>query len=222
MMQSRRQFFRATVRAMLATAGIGLLRSGASVGAQRSWVVRAVGEGDGAQLLSMMQSCVSEGKSFFGPCSPLEWTDTWVKYVIGDRPNSIVVTYEGQVVAYVDVPGENPGPGSHAPYRNAFWCGAAGVSGELAPETAAVVFRHAVWEALRRAQEGGYERVRCAAPWLQHPAFGRAFPEYPGLTVDPFYDDRGRYRYLIEWDLEAAVGALAGEGASGDLNAIFA
>lgn len=109
-----------------------------------------------------------------------------------------------------------------APYRNAFWCGAAGVRTELGAKMAAAVFRHAVWEALRSAQENGYERVRCAAPWLRHPAFARAFTEYPGLTMEPFYDDRGRSRFLIEWEIDTALAALEEEGAAVDLNDVVA
>lgn len=217
-MQTRRQFISATKRVILAMAGISLLRPQAARAA-RPWVVRTVQDGDAAKLRALMQSCVSGSEAFFGACQPLEWTDAWADHVLTERPDSVVVTYGDEVAAYVDVPGKRVRRGDEpAPYRNAFWCGAAGVRAELRPETAAVVFRHAVWEALRSARENGYERARCAAPWLRHPAFRRSFTEYPGLTVEPFYDERGRSRYLIEWEIDAALAALEEEGASADLN----
>jgi hypothetical protein len=203
---------------ILVLAGLGLFRPGATVAAHR-WKVRSVEGSDGAQLRALMQGCVSDERAFWGACQPLEWTDTWAEYVIAERPDSVVVSFGEAVAAYVDVPRRKAfQEDGFTPYRNAFWCGAAGVRSDLDPDTALTVFRHAVWEALRTARANGYERVRCAAPWLRHPAFAREFAAYPGLTVEPFFDEQDRRRYLIDWELDSALAALEGEGASVDLN----
>jgi hypothetical protein len=221
-MQTRRQFISASKKVVLAMAGVRILQPQAAL-ASRPWVVRTVQDGDGSKLCALMQGCVSGAEAFFGACQPLEWTDAWVEHVLVERPDSVVVTYADEVVAYVDVPRAKVlGRDEPAPYRKAFWCGAAGVRTDLEADMAATVFRHAVWEALRSAGKNGYERVRCAAPWLRHPAFGRAFTEYMGLSIEPFNDERGRSRYLIEWEIEAALAALEQEGASADLNDITA
>jgi len=128
-------------------------------------------------------------------------------------------------MAYMDVPcapslrtkGEGP------PFRNAFWCGAAGVRDDLLdPEARRAVFRHVVYRALCAANDLGYERVRCAAPWPKHPCLARTFAEYQGMSVQSFLDDQSRERFLLEWELAHAIVALEAEGAAGDLNDILA
>jgi hypothetical protein len=134
--------------------------------------------------------------------------------VITDRPRSIVVTLNDAIVAYFDLPSTAPkllGDETFDRHGRAFWCGAAGVRLDiLGPDQAVVVFQQMLREAFLDAMSLGYESVRAAAPWEQHPYLPRPFKEYPGLTVEPFVDENSAEKYLLAWRLADAVDALAG------------
>jgi hypothetical protein len=94
-------------------------------------------------------------------------------------------------------------------YRRAFWCGAAGVRIDLlGEERASQVFLALLQNAFEDVMELGYEFARAAAPWEKHPYLPKPFTAYPGLILEPFQDDKGATKYLLEWRLQDAVGAL--------------
>lgn len=182
------------------------------------WAVRRVRSGDETGVLALMKSCVDDRDSFHGLCNAMEWTDTWAQGVITDRPRSIVVTLSDAIVAYFDLPSTAPklvGDETFDRDARAFWCGAAGVRLDiLGPDQAVVVFQQLLREAFSDAMSLGYESVRAAAPWDQHPYLPRPFKEYRGLTVEPFVDEKGVEKYLLEWRLVDAVDALVGAAGS--------
>ena len=119
------------------------------------------------------------------------------------------------IVGYFDLPSVEPkliGDETIDRYRRAFWCGAAGVRMDLlGREYAVQVFQRLLYEAFLDARSLGYEFVRAAAPWEQHPNLPTPFATYPGLTIERLEDERGESRFLIEWRLADAIGALANE-----------
>jgi len=132
-----------------------------------------------------------------------------------------VVTYGTTLVGYIDVPSVAAPRAGRPLYRQAFWCGAAGVRSDLLGQARGlVVFRYLIHRAFCLAAESGYRYVRCAAPWPKHPCLSRPFAEYPGLSLEAFTDDEGRDRFLVEWELAAARAALEREGATIDLQTI--
>jgi hypothetical protein len=185
------------------------------------WAVRRVQPGDEAELLDLMKSCVIEQDAFHGLCNAIEWTDTWAEAVVSDRPRSIVLTLNDTVVAYFDLPSNEPrmlGQENLDRNERAFWCGAAGVRMDLLGEEQSVeVFQRLLFQAFSDAMSLGYEFVRAAAPWPQHPYLPKPFKEYSGLTIQPFVDEKGATKYLLEWRLSDAVEALVAEGANQDL-----
>jgi len=217
-MMTRRQLFPFVIT-FLAWIGLRPARV-LSDRASGHWEIRRVREGDEEGLLELMRSCVAETDSLFGLCSPDQWSRQWAEGVVGERSQSLVVTLGGVIVGYMDVPSERTLAGRSGPlYRNAFWCGAAGVRTDiLDPSRGAVVFRHLIHRVLSVARDLGYQRVRCAAPWLQHPCLSKPFTDYRGMTAQAFLDEEGRRRFLLEWELADAVEALEGEGAATNLN----
>lgn len=181
------------------------------------WTVRRVAPGDEDQLLALMKSCVDSEDSFHGLCSPIEWTRGWAEGVVSERPRSKVITLNGTIVAYQDLPSKQPetfGEETVDYYERAFWCGAAGVRLDLVGKELAVeIFRRLLYEAFSDAMSLGYEYVRAAAPWEQHPYLPKPFTAYPGLTSESFEDEKGMTKFLLEWRLKDAVSVLADEGA---------
>lgn len=184
--------------------------------AQDKWATRTLMGGDEVAIRSIMTKCVEGPAAFFGQCKPLEWTIAWAEYVVKERRNSIVVTFNGSVVGFFDLPAPRD-EASDNPAQNAFWCGAAGIDPDLGWTASLVVFRHLVFNAFSAARYAGYEYVRCAAPWKKHPFLERSFEEYGGVTVTSFTSDEGEERFLIEWNLEDAMRALEEEGAAGSI-----
>lgn len=76
------------------------------------------------------------------------------------------------------------------------------------------VFQQLLREAFSEAMSIGYEFVRAAAPWDKHPYLPKRFEDYSGLTVDPFVDENGATKYLLEWRLADAVQSLGDAGIS--------
>ena len=181
------------------------------------WAMRRVRPGDEDQLLQLMKSCVDDADSFHGLCNAIEWTATWADEVVNNRPRSIVLTLNQTIVAYFDLPSAEPkvvGDEIIDHHRRAFWCGAAGVRMDLlGKEHAVQVFQRLLFEAFSDARGLGYEFVRAAAPWEQHPYLPQPFKEYPGLTVQEFPDEKGETKFLLEWRLMDAVETLARAGA---------
>lgn len=175
--------------------------------------VRTVAPGDADDLAALMQACVGSPQAFHGMCRPMEWTRSWAVAAIQRRPGSVVATEGGRLVGYMEVPAGHPklsGNPDAAHFDKAFWCGAAGVRTDLlGEERARVVFYDVTHRALRDAHQKGFKRVRCAAPWPRHPYLPQPFADYEGLTVEPFLDESGEQRFLLEWDLEAAIRTLA-------------
>jgi len=180
----------------------------------RKWATRAVRQGDEEALVTIMRASVADAGSFNGQCAPLEWTLDWAHWVIEVHPAAVVVEYEERVVAFLDLPPRKPSDPSPEVERNqlAFWCGAGGVRSDLLTrEETLGVFRELLYQTFFQARELGFEYVRCAAPWEQHPSLPTPFTEYPGVTITSFTADGGELRYLIEWRLDDAMIALAGE-----------
>jgi hypothetical protein len=175
-------------------------------------VVRRVQVGDEQQLMHLMQSCVADDLAFHGACSPIEWTKSWAEDVVAKRPRSVVISLGSQVVAYFDLPSKNPrifGDETIDRHSKTFWCGAAGVRVDVVGRArAGEVFRELLFHAFSDAIDRGYEFVRAAAPWEQHPYLPMRFAEYSGLTVEPFTDENGKTKLLLEWYLPDAVRAL--------------
>lgn len=182
-----------------------------------TWGLRRVLPGDEDQLLSLMKSCVDREDSFHGLCNAVEWTSMWAETAVSDRPRSVVLTVNDMIVAYFDLPSEEPrivGEESVDRHARAFWCGAAGVRMEVLGEEQSVqVFQELLYEAFSDAMSLGYECVRAAAPWEQHPYLRKPFKDYPGLMVKEFSDEDGVTKYLLEWRLADAVQTLAAAGA---------
>jgi hypothetical protein len=159
-----------------------------------------------------MRSCVASEDSFHGLCKEMEWTETWANGAVKERPRSIVVTLDDAIVAYFDLPHATPktvGEEAIDHYRRAFWCSAAGVRKDiLGAEKASDVFQQLLYCAFEDAMTLGYDHVRAAAPWDKHPYLPLPFAKYPGLSVEPFVDDEGNQKYLLEWRLADAVKAL--------------
>lgn len=219
-MTTTRRRFLTLATSLLATFFAREGRRPASALGVAEWETRPVSEGDQDHLQRLMQKCVSGETSLFGQCSPLEWTRAWADQVVEERTHSLVVTRDGAVVAFMDLP---PGRSRSDPsFRNAFWCGAAGVDSDLGQKESQAVIQHVVYRALVSARSMGYRRVRCAAPWPRHPFLDRDFSEYPGATVEPFVDTEGRDRYLIEWELDSAIETLRAEGARDNIQAALA
>jgi hypothetical protein len=218
----RRGFIRIGTSMVLALVtgplGAGRRRAMAYV-AGNSWTLRRVAPGDEDQLLHLMRSCVESAGSFHGLCRPVQWTRVWAEGVVSDRPRSIVAALNGTIVGYFDLPNKAPrtfGEETVDHYRRSFWCGAAGVRMDLlGPELAVQVFQQLLHSAFSDAIALGYEFVRAAAPWEQHPYLPRPFTAYPGLTSQPFQDDEGRTKFLLEWRLKDAVYAFAADGMAG-------
>ena len=181
------------------------------------WASRSVAPADETALVEVMRASVADARAFNGFCAPLEWTIDWARYVIGEHPDSVVVSWKDQVVAFMDIPPKRPTSPSAEVERNqeAFWCAAAGVRSDLiSPDLALRVFQQMLHHGFRRARNLGYNYVRCAAPWEKHPSLPRPFAEYAGLTVTPFLSDEGEQRYRIEWCLQDAIAELEAEGAA--------
>jgi hypothetical protein len=193
--------------------GIGRGRAAAQLLSSDAWAVRRVRGGDEEQLLALMRSCVNDEDSFHGVCNPIEWTEIWAATVVDDRPRSIVLTLNETIVAYFDLPSVEPrltGDPIIDDHRLAFWCGAAGVRLDLLGRDLSMqVFQRLLYEALSDAMSLGYEFVRAAAPWDRHPYLPQRFEAYPGMTVRPFFDEKGASKYLLEWRLADAVQTLA-------------
>ena len=184
---------------------------------QKGWSVRPVQPGDEAALVAVMRASVADADAFNGQCAPLEWTTEWAKWVIDTHAASIAMAYDAQVMAFLDLPPKKPTDPSPEVERNqqAFWCGAGGVRSDLlSADDALGVFRQLLYQTFIQARELGFQYVRCAAPWEKHPRLPTPFAEYPGLTISPFTTDQGDVRYLIEWRLKDAIGALEIEGAA--------
>jgi hypothetical protein len=128
------------------------------------------------------------------------------------------LTRNNTIVAYFDLPSSGPrliGEEVVDRHERAFWCGAAGVRMDLLGEGESVrVFQELLYEAFSDAMELGYEFVRAAAPWDQHPYLPVPFKEYPGLTVQEFTDEEGATKYLLEWRLADAIQVLAQAGSN--------
>jgi len=201
-----------TRRRCLATLGsaLGVAMADMAWPAAAKWEVRYVREGDQSELRELMQVCVKDDAAMFGLCRALEWTMEWASQVIRLRPNSLVAVSMGRIVGYADVPPPlTLSLSGEIPYRKAFWCAAGGAREDLLGRAEALrVFRTLVAMALREARDGGYERVRCAAPWLTHPCLGLPFDQYVGVLVERFRDDEGSQRYLIDWELGDAIRAF--------------
>lgn len=184
------------------------------------WAIRPVGTGDDAGLVAVMQASVADVGAFNGQCAPLEWTTDWAQWVITSHPASLVATWNGQVLAFLDLPPKKPVDPNLDVERNqqAFWCAAGGVRSDLLrPNDALSVFFQLLYQTFVQARNLGFEWVRCAAPWEKHPSLPLPFAEYPALTVSPFTSDEGEQRYLIEWHLVDAIAALASQGATNPL-----
>jgi len=177
------------------------------------WEVRRVLPGDEDELVGLMKSCVESQDSFHGLCNAVEWTRSWAEGVVCGRPQSIVATLDGAVVGYFDLPSTAPkiiGDDDLDRHQRAFWCGAAGVRMDVLGEERAVhVFQELLYEAFSDAMSLGYETVRAAAPWDWHPYLPKPFKEYSGISVEPFQDEEGATKYLLEWNLKDAIEALA-------------
>jgi hypothetical protein len=194
-------------------------------GKQSGWSVREVEPGDEDALVAVMRASVADAGSFNGACAPLEWTTEWARWVIDTHPSSIVVAYQGTIVAFLDLPPRKPIDPSPEVERNqqAFWCAAGGVRSDLlSADDALVVFRRLLFQTFLQALTLGFRYVRCAAPWEKHPRLSTSFADYPGLTISPFTTDDGDVRYLIEWHLKDALDALELEGAANPLPEIQA
>jgi hypothetical protein len=182
------------------------------------WTIRRVMPGDEDSLVSLMRACVTDEDAFHGMCNAVEWTRGWAETVVSDRPRSIIVTRNDALVAYFDLPDKGPatsGVESIDRHQRAFWCGAAGIRMDLIGEGEVVpLFQHLLFEAFSDAKDLGYEFVRAAAPWEQHPYLPEPFASYPGLTIEPFEDEKGISRFLIEWRLDDALVALTARGAT--------
>lgn len=217
---NRREFVRGLVSVVFGWIGAQLTAwrvFGADAeGSVSAWCVRRVLPGDEEQLLNLMKSCVGDEDSFHGLCAGLEWTATWASGVVSDRPRSIVITLNETVVAFFDLPSreaQSVGDETLDHFGRSFWCGAAGVRMDLlGAEQSVQVFQRLLHEAFSDAMSLGYEFVRTAAPWDQHPYLPKAFREYAGLTVEPFVDKEGATKYLLEWRLADAVQTLAAAG----------
>ena len=221
---NRRAFCKASASISLAWIGGAFWYARSVLGQQKEEslsTVRRVQPGDEAALLALMQSCVGTRNSFHGLCNAVEWTNMWAEGVVSDRPRSLVVTREEVIVAYFDLPDRMPrsfGDEKVDHYEHAFWCGAAGVRMDLLGEEQSIrVFQQLLYEAFSDALSQGFEFVRAAAPWEQHPYLPKPFTAYPGLTSTPFEDDNGARKYLLEWRLADAVEALANEDAFKDV-----
>lgn len=220
-----RRAFLAWIRAcavtLLATPLTAARRASAQLPAgEQSWKLRRVSPGDEVQLVELMRSCVDDEDSFHGLCRAMEWTTAWAQAAVNDRPQSIVITLDDVVVAYMDIPGESPqtfGEENIDHYQRSFWCGAAGVRKDLlGAEQASEIFQRLLYHAFTDAIALGYDNVRAAAPWPQHPYLPLPFERYPGLNVEPFEDEEGGRKYLLEWNLDEATKVLANEVAGTD------
>lgn len=213
---SRREFFRfaGLVGAALAGWWQGL-RRGAYGQVLAGVTVRSVAPGDEAGLVQCMRSCVASADAFHGYCEGWQWTRSWAEEVVRQRPGSLVAIVDGEVVGYCDAP-DRPPKGVEDPrvdrYRKAYWCGAAGVREDLLGKAEAEkLFKELLRRSFEQARALGYEYVRSAAPFLEHPHFRRPFGDYAGMEVSSFEDADGKERYLLVWRLEEAVVALEGE-----------
>lgn len=221
---TRRQFLRLLMALLGAlTAGRSGRRVASAAPAVSALSVRTVTAGDEAQLVEVMRACVASEQAFHGLCEGLRWTQGWAQEVVHKRPRSLVALVGGEIVAYCDAPSAPPrisGEPMVDRYGKAYWCAAAGVREDLLGKAQAeMVFRELVRRSFEEARKLGYEFVRAAAPFAKHPHFSKPFADYPGMEVTAYQDADGNTRYLLVWQLDQAIAALAEEeGALGRLS----
>jgi hypothetical protein len=181
-------------------------------------------------LQAIMTACVADGDSFFGKCG--EWSRARADDLVVRCPDTLVLSSGATPIAFLEIPPIRPAtPGLpkdasaedrtrdaiRRRNRTTLRVTAAGVRDDLLDRQQSVaVFRALLHDAFARAQALGYKAVEAVAPWEQHPRLAKRFTDYPGCTlVEPvsYAQDGGRDCYWLRWDLDAAIDALAAEGA---------
>ena len=192
---------------------------------------RPVTAADASALQAIMTACVRDGDSFFGKCG--EWSRAWAEDLVTRCPDTVILASGAMPIAFLEIPPIRAAAAPLAPpattserqreadrrrNRTTLRVTAAGVRDDLLDrEQSVAVFRALLHDAFRRARDMGYEAVEAVAPWEQHPRLRRKFTDYPGCRlVEPVSrsQEGGHDLYCLRWELDAAIAALAEEGAA--------
>jgi len=227
MFVSRREMLR-----LLGAAGLALpavYRLGRAVQAQSAALgLRSVTSADATALRDIMSICVNGTDPFYGKCGV--WTLNWAQDFIGACPASIVLTQNGAVMAFMQIPPIGPAPQQLSPdatpdaqqqfaiserSRTTFRVNAGGIRADLLSTDDAVrMFYTLIYWTFKTAQQMGYAYATAWAPWEQHPLFDKKWTDYPGCTLaQPVVHaaDGSRDMYFLQWQLDLAVTALEAE-----------
>jgi len=185
---------------------------------------------DAPDIAAIMNSCVTGSDAFHGECGT--WSERWAELLVQRRTESLVISVDGQLLAFIDIPPIRPtplplGPGANFQEieryetkqraRETFRVTAAGIRADLLDSTeSAGMFRRILYYGSKHALELGYQYAEALVPWIQHPGMPMPWTSYPGceLAAPPSISQGpGPDLYLIRWRLDTAVDALAAEGA---------
>lgn len=191
---------------------------------------RALTTADAAALRAIMTACVADGDSFFGKCG--EWSRAWSEDLVVRCPDTLILASGETQIAFLEIPPiraaapplltsasrlERERDTARRRNRTTLRVTAAGIRDDLLDHDDSIaVFRALLYQAFCRARDLGYRAVEAVAPWDQHPRLDRRFTDYPGcMLVEPVSrsQDGGHDLYWLRWDLNAAITALAEEGA---------
>jgi hypothetical protein len=191
--------------------------------------LRRVRLDDAGELRAMMNGCVGDADSFHGKCEP--WSLRRAEIAARRHPETVVLTLDGQPVAFHEVPSigkpavEPAADAAEEEWekyelrersRRTYRLAAAGVREDLlGPGEAVEMFRRVLFYGFAAARAQGFEYADCFAPWERHPKMARAWTDYPGCELLARSRDQagGRDLYWLRWRLDQATEALALEGA---------
>jgi hypothetical protein len=225
-MLTRRRVLELAARSAIVLAAILRREPRALAAVTAGDTVRSIRQTDATALSAMMNSCVASADAFFGKCGT--WSQTWAEELIVRCPDSPVVSRNGTVVAFMEVPPIRPSVDApeldtdarltRRRNRTTFRVTAAGVRDDLlGPTESVAVFRTLLLRAFQRAETIGYEEVEAFAPWERHPRMARKWTDYPGcrLVAPVSRGQDGREVYWLRWRLADAIAALADEVGQG-------